>query len=774
VPTSPPPVLTSPLLSPTLSKVSFRDAHFGTNPVCELEGYRNAALLSLKGLKVLDGLEVSGGDRTSARDAFLDRVFQFNAKVEELARGHARETHAIEQRRKRVDAHAAVLTQEVVASLAGLEALVTSGRETIAQEQKRQIAVRNANAAALESGLSILAKRHASEVARRIAEEEACGREEGRLLTCLERRVGAEREQARVLAHLSKANNKRLSAQNDSGSGGSGGSGGKDGEGGEGFEEPVGGGGYACALLSEHAPPFQVLARHARSSQAFARHTDSGGLLHLLRCFQLFAQPLAQAFAQFDGSSSSDARRATASGGSSSSSAGGVGVQRLYWCGSVSEQAAVVVHGFAALAPMSSSSFVLLHSDPALALEHWRREFGPSEEEEGEGVEGEGGSSSSSSSLGLVGSVISVSCALSESVATTVSSAMRRRPTSSSSVIEHAQANGGSGGGGEKMMVVRYAAVTPRSGSSSSDQEGDEEESSATARGSGRGRGNRDNGVELGGGEMGSILLVPTTSLQGQKATSSSSSSSSSSSFTSISERLLPEAHCLVASGAMGVDRRRIEARLEEIAFSPSSANSSSFGLSSGPSSSYSPRPTSGGSGGSGCGGVGPGGDNSDATGGGGGGSATLLEELEALVKDEVARYEERVWEEVDPETADKLREQDAEVGRQEEALAAARGRIEGEREGQDALLRDFRARQQHGQQQQQQQHQPQQLQQQQQQQQPGLIPHLSGHRGAAVYGGGGGGSGVRGRENPAMRSSSQNHRPSSASLYASDPRVGR
>jgi hypothetical protein len=43
---------------PQLKEVSLRDPHFGTCPITQLEGYRNAALLSLPQLMVLDGIEV--------------------------------------------------------------------------------------------------------------------------------------------------------------------------------------------------------------------------------------------------------------------------------------------------------------------------------------------------------------------------------------------------------------------------------------------------------------------------------------------------------------------------------------------------------------------------------------------------------------------------------------------------------------------------------------------------------------------------------------------
>ena len=43
---------------PLLKEVSLRDLHFGACPVTQLDGYRNAVLISLPQLMVLDGIEV--------------------------------------------------------------------------------------------------------------------------------------------------------------------------------------------------------------------------------------------------------------------------------------------------------------------------------------------------------------------------------------------------------------------------------------------------------------------------------------------------------------------------------------------------------------------------------------------------------------------------------------------------------------------------------------------------------------------------------------------
>ena len=114
-------------------------------------------------------------------------------------------------------------------------------------------------------------------------------------------------------------------------------------------------------------------------------------------------------------------------------------------------------------------------------------------------------------------------------------------------------------------------------------------------------------------------------------------------------------------------------------------------------------------------------------------------------------RYSERVWAEVDPSTADRLRETDAEVARASAAVASLKRQVDAERESQERLLQDFRHKGHgygapqllptHAQFQQPPQPQPQQQQQQQQQRVP------NDRRGV---------------------------RPTSASLYGADPRDRR
>jgi hypothetical protein len=63
-----------------------------------------------------------------------------------------------------VDAHALVLESEMKAAFAGLENIITGGRESILLEHKRQVKVRKENTAVLSNVLSDLSNKYETEI----------------------------------------------------------------------------------------------------------------------------------------------------------------------------------------------------------------------------------------------------------------------------------------------------------------------------------------------------------------------------------------------------------------------------------------------------------------------------------------------------------------------------------------------------------------------------------------------------------------------------------
>lgn len=64
---------------PCLSDLSLSDIHFGDNPrVTGLHGYRSSLVMSLKRLRVLDGVPVDDKQRQESEDTYLSHVYDFN------------------------------------------------------------------------------------------------------------------------------------------------------------------------------------------------------------------------------------------------------------------------------------------------------------------------------------------------------------------------------------------------------------------------------------------------------------------------------------------------------------------------------------------------------------------------------------------------------------------------------------------------------------------------------------------------------------------------
>jgi hypothetical protein len=265
--------------------------------------------------------------------------------------------------------------------------------------------------------------------------------------------------------------------------------------------------GYGCALLSEHGPSFQLLAKHVEAGQA----AGGNGALSIARAYRLLASPLAAAFAPLEQASLQadhrrDHRRPNADRAESPD--GQASLQpvaeeeawgrwrRLYWSGSVAAQASVLVRGFGS----GAGSVVCLHSDPALALAL-------------HGTASLGDLATARSGLGTLGAVVAVTCAFGDSGqegGVHRGPSLRQRPATEESLVALAAETTTDGLRGRCAVVeVHFPS----------------------------------------GGGQGCVVLVPTAALVSG----------------SMAARLLPEAHLLVASGACARDVKRTEATLDDL-----------------------------------------------------------------------------------------------------------------------------------------------------------------------------------------------------------------
>ena len=202
-------------LLPSLRSVSFDDIHFGSCPVTKLDGYRNFALCYLKQVTHLDGLEVTRVDREKAEEAYVEEILAFNNRIEEVTREGGREAKAIEARRARTKSHGDALKNEMVGAFDMLENLVKDGLSNLHAEHSRQILVRKDNQKALESSLKNISRSYAQEISKQLEDERNKERTEERAFALLEGRTVAERSQALMVSTLQVSGGCDWVAQDD-------------------------------------------------------------------------------------------------------------------------------------------------------------------------------------------------------------------------------------------------------------------------------------------------------------------------------------------------------------------------------------------------------------------------------------------------------------------------------------------------------------------------------------------------------------------------------
>ncbi len=232
---------------PSLESVGFRDAHFGSCPIAEREGYRDAVLGALRHVTSLDASEVTRQDRHRARDAHLENVLEFHEKVDALQREHRDDAAAIEARRRRSSAHARSLDGEMRLAFAELERLVDEGRQAVKQEHAKHRRARALAQRSLDAALAAALAEHAlacddaSHKADRRERRDECA------LLALERRAKGERRIALVIASLQYGGPRFTGSRGDA-------------------PQQLAPAKVACQLLGEHSPDFRWLDARLREA----------------------------------------------------------------------------------------------------------------------------------------------------------------------------------------------------------------------------------------------------------------------------------------------------------------------------------------------------------------------------------------------------------------------------------------------------------------------------------------------------------------------------
>eukprot|EP00936_MAST-01D_sp_MAST-1D-sp1_P002182 g2182.t1 len=371
---------------PALRDLSLGDEHFGECPIVAAPGYWNFVLCTLKQVTTLDGAALTARGRREAEDAYAEQALRFSERVSTVRRENVREMQAIEARQRRSERHADVMKRELLDAFSQLERLVLEGRQGMASEHTRQKRVRDENLRVLDETLASLRGLHARELDARIATQSKRLAEETRLYSVLEGRAVAEREQALLVAALG-------AVQPSS-------------------ESTAALASVACQQLAEHSPDSRLLSTllHARQpiqeplvspgagglSRAKAKAKDAVDAkqqvlqqqagcpaqqspLMLLRGFRVFNGALQRAFTTASLRRARDVERGPSAGSGMDAHAAQQRSELFFYGGSRAQLQALLCRGLSAsgvgLAEDSSargvesgvSESLVLFSDPALA-----------------------------------------------------------------------------------------------------------------------------------------------------------------------------------------------------------------------------------------------------------------------------------------------------------------------------------------------------------------------------------------------------------------------
>ena len=188
-------------------------------------------------------------------------MLAFNDRVDQVRRDNERELLAIEARKQRNIANADGLREELQRAFRELEGTVRDGRQRIEAEQRRQLRVRQSNLAALEKMLGELRDQHSAQIERLVNGEAGRMKAEEAWFQSERCKLFAERNAALFLARARPRPNAASPGGVRQDSNGQGGSKIHDGN------LPT----IACQDLSEHVPDYRFIAAHFRAASNTSR-----------------------------------------------------------------------------------------------------------------------------------------------------------------------------------------------------------------------------------------------------------------------------------------------------------------------------------------------------------------------------------------------------------------------------------------------------------------------------------------------------------------------
>jgi hypothetical protein len=198
-------------------------------------------------------------------------VLAFNDRVDQVRRDNERELLAIEARKQRNIANADGLREELQRAFRELEGTVRDGRQRIEAEQRRQLRVRQSNLGALQKMLKELRSQHGEQIERLVNGEAGRMKAEEAWFQSERCKLFGERNAALFLARARPRPNAASPGGASSASSSSSSSSSSTAGAAHAGNVPA----IACQDLSEHVPDYRFISAHFRAASSAGRGKGS-------------------------------------------------------------------------------------------------------------------------------------------------------------------------------------------------------------------------------------------------------------------------------------------------------------------------------------------------------------------------------------------------------------------------------------------------------------------------------------------------------------------
>lgn len=136
-----------------LQELSLNDVHFGRCLVADDKGYKEFVLCFLRGVKILDGVNITSEKQASAESIYSNQLKIYNNSLNEIEEDYRRDLQAIETNHRSRENHALVLEKEMSSALVELQKIVSDGRSQISKGVDKQSNLLDNNMRAFETDM---------------------------------------------------------------------------------------------------------------------------------------------------------------------------------------------------------------------------------------------------------------------------------------------------------------------------------------------------------------------------------------------------------------------------------------------------------------------------------------------------------------------------------------------------------------------------------------------------------------------------------------------